>query len=161
MTQDFVDPYASELPVAFQFEVLLAGRAGLQAAAFREVSGIESEIETEAVVEGGENRFVHQLPKGVKHPRLVLKRGVAGEGNELLAWCRRVFEEKLAVPITPLQVQVRLLAADAAPLRSWTFEGAYPVKWSVDALQSTKSEVAIESIELAYTALSRDRLQHG
>ena len=29
------------------------------------------------MVEGGENRFVHRLPKPVKHPNLVLKRGLA------------------------------------------------------------------------------------
>jgi len=152
------DPYAAALPAAFQFDVVIDDQAGAHETAFREVSGIESEIEVEAVVEGGENRFVHQLPKGVKHQRLVLKRGVAGEGNALLAWCRRVFEEALALPIVPRRVQVRLLDADGVPLRAWTFMGAYPVKWSVDALQSSRSEVAIESIELAYTALSRDRL---
>ena len=32
-------------------------------------------MEIETVVEGGENRFVHRLPKPVKHPNLVLKRG--------------------------------------------------------------------------------------
>ena len=31
------------------------------------------------MVEGGENRFVHQLPKAVKHPNLALKRGLASD----------------------------------------------------------------------------------
>jgi len=158
MNEAIFADYARTLPVAFQFEVLIGRQRRAQETAFREVSGIESEMETESVVEGGENRFVHQLPKGIKHPRLVLKRGVAGEGNELLAWCRRVFDEKLARPIVPRQVQVRLLGVDGKPLRAWTFEGAYPVKWSVDALQSTRSDVAIESIELAYATLTRDEV---
>ncbi len=48
-------------------------------AAFQEVGGLEAEIEVETVVEGGENRFVHRLPKPVKHPNLSLKRGLASD----------------------------------------------------------------------------------
>ena len=33
------------------------------------------ELGTEELVEGGENRFAHQLPTGLRHGNLVLKRG--------------------------------------------------------------------------------------
>jgi phage tail-like protein len=33
----------------------------------------------------------------------------------------------------------------------WTFNNAYPVKYAVSDLNSQESNIAIESIELAYT----------
>ena len=74
----------ADLPVSFQFAVAFGRSARDPEAAFREVSGIGPEIEVEAVSEGGENRFVHQLPKGAKYPRLVLKRGSDGETLAML-----------------------------------------------------------------------------
>jgi phage tail-like protein len=138
------------IPVSFQFAVAFGRNARDPEAAFREVSGIGPEMEVEAVSEGGENRFVHQLPKGVKSPRLVLKRGIAPNSSTLVAWCKRTLETGLAHPIIPKFLQVYLLDASGNPLRAWAFENAYPVKWVVDPFESTKNQVAVETIELAY-----------
>src|SRR5918995_6928649 len=43
---------------------------------FMEVSGLSSELETMTYNEGGRNDRVHKLPTRMKHPNLVLKRGV-------------------------------------------------------------------------------------
>lgn len=138
-------------PLAFYFAVLFGSSTSEQEARFREVSGIESEIELESVVEGGENRFVHQLPKAVKHPRLVLKRGIAANGSPLVTWCKTTLEGGFAKRIQPHIVQVQLMGATGLPLRAWAFDNAYPVKWSFDALESKKNDVAIETIELVYS----------
>jgi hypothetical protein len=51
------DDYDYPLP-AFYFKVTFSAK-GDEDAAFQEVSGIGSQIETEPYAEGGENRFVH------------------------------------------------------------------------------------------------------
>lgn len=143
-------------PVAFHFSVSF-GIPGRDAdCAFREVGGIAAEMETESVVEGGENRFVHQLPKAVKHPRLVLKRGVAPFTSRLVTWCRDVLESGLAFPVTTKLMRVSLLDESGQALRVWSFENAFPVKWEVEPFQSSKNEVAIEKIELAYSLSKRE-----
>ena len=43
---------------------------------FMEVSGLSAEIETMTYNEGGKNDAVHKLPTRMKHPNLVLKRGM-------------------------------------------------------------------------------------
>jgi phage tail-like protein len=53
--------------------------------------------------------------------------------------------------IVALPLLVFLMNEDKVPIRAWGFANAYPVKWEVDALNSTKNEVAIEKIELSYT----------
>ncbi|MFK7887697.1 MAG: phage tail protein [Gammaproteobacteria bacterium] len=142
-------------PVAFYFKVAFAATAGMSDTAFQDVSGIESEVTTEDYTELGENRFVHKLPTGVTHPNLVLKRGIASMTSPLVVWCRSVFESGFAKPIVSMPLTVMLLDSGGMPQRTWSFANAFPVKWSVDNFNSTKNEVAIETIELRYSYLNR------
>jgi phage tail-like protein len=149
-------PPTDDYPLpAFHFAVRFEGAAGVDAS-FQEVGGFGPELETESYREGGENRFVHQLPTGVKHPRLVLKRGVASSDSGLVKWCKEVLEGGLAQRIKPKLVQVSLLDAGGEPLRSWSFENAWPVQWAMDGFRSNKNEVALEKIELLYASSHRD-----
>ncbi|MGD8588099.1 MAG: phage tail protein [Chromatiales bacterium] len=142
-------------PAAFYFKVVFSASAGASDTSFQEVSGIGSEIETEPYSEGGENRYVHQLPKTVKHPKLVLKRGIAKISSPLVIWCRSVFEGDFMSPIEPMPIMVYLMNENKIPIRAWSFTNAYPVNWEVDSFNSTKNEVAIEKIELNYNYSNR------
>ncbi len=142
-------------PPAFHFQVVFGATLGIGDTSFQEVTGIGSKIETEPVVEGGENRYVHQLPIKVTHTNLILKRGIAKITSPLVIWCRSVLEADFAVPIVPMPIGVFLLNENGVPTRAWSFANAYPVNWEVDTLNSTKNEVAIETIELIYTYSNR------
>ncbi|MCO7226561.1 phage tail protein [Pleionea sp. CnH1-48] len=142
-------------PPAFQFKVVFSATAGFADSSFQEVSGIGSEIETEDIVEGGENRYVHRLPKAVKHPKLVLKRGVAKLTSPLVIWCKSVLEADFLVPIVPMPLLIFLNNENSIPVRIWSFANAYPVNWDLEAFNSTKNEVAIEKIELSYNYSNR------
>lgn len=136
---------------AFYFHII----AGADTASFQEASGIGREIEVEDVQEGGENRFHHRLPKGLKHQNLKLKRGLMNTDGELISWCKNVLEGGLSQPIETKTVTVELLDTDQKPLRTWIFHDAYPVKWEVDPFNAKSSEVAIEALELAYKTAAR------
>ena len=144
------------MATAFQFAVTFGEREHDVDGAFQEVSGIGPEWQTEEVAEGGENRFAHQLPTRMKHPKLTLKRGVAPGDSRLVAWCRAVLEGGLVKPIYPKSLHVFLLDADNRPLRAWSFENAYPVHWEVEPFNAQKNEVAVEKIELAYAFSKRE-----
>lgn len=143
-------------PVAFYFRVSFGNAAPDADCSFSEVSGIADDMETETVVEGGENRFVYTLPKAVKPPRLVLKRGVAPYTSPLVTWCRDVLEGGLGQPVSTKLMQVALLDESGQALRVWTFDGAYPVQWTVDPFQSCRNEVAIEKVEFIYLNVKQD-----
>ena len=149
MTEDVIPPRG------FYFKVSFVPAFGDEDAAFQEVGGIGPELETETYREGGENRFVHALPKGVKHPKLTLKRGVAHFNSALVKWCRDTLEGDLGQRIKPRTVQVDLLSQPDTPLRSWSFQNAYPAHWTVEPFQSDKSALAIEKIELNYAVSTR------
>lgn len=153
------DPLAdnSGLPAAFRFSVSFGDTPGVADCAFQEVSGIAAEPVLEGFEEGGENRFVHALPNGIKHPTLLLQRGVVPVSAPLVAWCREVMEGALSQPVKTRQVRVSLLDTAGLPLRVWVFESAYPVKWVVEAFSSSKQEVVIEQVALHYQSVTRER----
>jgi phage tail-like protein len=139
---------------AFYFKVEIQD-SGISDTSFKEVSGLNVEINIEEVEEGGENSFVHKLPKKTTQPNLVLKRGIAGDESGLVSWCKSTFENGFTEPIKPKDILVSLMNDSQTPVRSWSVKKAYPTKWEIDSFESQKNEVAIESIEFAYHGITR------
>jgi phage tail-like protein len=73
-------------PSAFYFKVVFEGSSDGVDSSFQDVSGISSEMSTEDVSEGGENRFIHKLPTAIKQSNLELKRGIAPTSSPLVVW---------------------------------------------------------------------------
>lgn len=131
----------------FLFEV-----DGLEIGTFTEVSGLEVEVQVEDLVEGGQNHFVHKLPRGMRWPNIVLKRGVTDSDN-LFGWVQKSSGEGFAGQgdrLERTQGRITLLTADRQPLRSWEFEGAFPVKWTGPTLAASADDVATEELEIAH-----------
>ncbi|WP_219341076.1 phage tail protein [Sphaerotilus montanus] len=143
-------------PAAFYFTVAFGLQPSGGRTSFREVSGIGPEMETESVVEGGENRYVLALPKAVKHPKLVLKRGIAAASSPLVRWCKNTLEGGLGTDIRPTVIQLTLLNALGNPLRMWSFVNAYPVKMEIEGFNAMKNEIAVEKLELSYAYSTRE-----
>jgi phage tail-like protein len=114
---------------------------------FTEVSGLSAEVEAMTYTEGGQNEFVHHLPTRVKHPNLVLKRGMtATDGLE--RWFRRSHTEAERVDI-----MLRMMDQDGTTLRTWSFASAFPIKWTGPTFSSTQSQAATETIEVVHEGL--------
>jgi phage tail-like protein len=72
-------------------------------------------------------------------------------GSKLLAWCAQCIDGGLANPIQTQDVIVSLLGADGMVSAKWVFYKAWPVKYSLSDMHAQKSEILIETMELAYT----------
>jgi phage tail-like protein len=146
-----VEKFLSEYPPpAFHFKVVFALDGGMVDTSFQDVSGISATLKTQEISQGGENESNLALPERVEFSNLVLKRGIAPMASPLRRWCSKVLTRNLARPIVPSDVRVFLMNEKQIAIRSWCFVRAYPVKWSVDPFNSTKNDVAIETIELKY-----------
>ena len=121
-----------------------------------EVSGLNVELTTEELIEGGENRFVHKLPQRAKYPNLVLKRGYFSSlPSPLMKWANDAISN---FEIKPCQVQVMLLDDMHLPAQIWSFKNAYPIKMSIADFKATDNSVLIESIELTYQFFKKESL---
>ncbi|UXX77731.1 phage tail protein [Reichenbachiella carrageenanivorans] len=119
-------------------------------ASFQEISGISAEIPVEEIQEGGENRFVHRLPQPIRYSNLILKRGLTQKTSELTNWCKTTMEGGLRKPIELKQVVVQLLDEENKPVLGWSFLNAYPVKWEYSALEASKGDIFIQTVELSH-----------
>ena len=124
---------------------------------FQEVNGLSYEVETEELREGGENRFTYKLPKRIKYPNLVLKRGLL-KGTALLDWFKSAISTYFTVVIydfKPADILITLLDEAGEPAAIWNVVQAYPLKWSVSDFKSTDNSIVVETIELAYKYFER------
>jgi phage tail-like protein len=135
-------PYAS-----FRFRVEIEG---IIVAQVSEVTGLQSETETEPYEEGGVNDFVHQLPGRTKYQRITLKRGIT-DMEDLWRWRRDVVNGM----IRRKNGSVILLDSTGEEKWRWNFTGAFPVKWSGPDLRADSATVAFESIELAHHGIKK------
>jgi phage tail-like protein len=114
---------------------------------FTECTGLEMEYDVFEYEEGGVNDFVHKLRGRMKFPNLVLKRGITHE-EAFFRWflaCREKTSRR--------DLSISLLGPDLKPVRTWSFAGAFPVKWSGPAFNASASEAASETVEIAHQGL--------
>jgi phage tail-like protein len=119
---------------------------------FIEAQGLEISVAVEEHEEGGENGFVHKLPGRMSWPNLVLKRGVT-ETNGLIDWVNQSSGSGFAGAenkLTRATMAISLVSSGGTVLRSWNFEGAFPVKWSGPNFAVSEDELAIEELEIAH-----------
>ena len=135
----------------FYFKVLVVGIAPTtDDCSFQEVSGIDVELQTESIEEGGGNSHTWQVPKNMRYSNLVLKRGVLPAVSFLSTWVQLVMASDFTDPISPKNIVVTLNNENGIPLYAWGFANAYPVKWSIAAMDSTKNDILAETIEFQY-----------
>lgn len=130
-------------------------KIGNEEFAFKEVSGLSAQIETESISEGGVNSFTYLLPKQIKHNNLVLKRALMPLKGSDVRWIQRILEGDFSMMITTKTILIQLLNSEGTAIYSWSCQNAYPVKWEVEQLDSEKNNILIESLEFAYTTLKR------
>ena len=114
---------------------------------YTEVSGLTAEIETMSYNEGGRNDAVHKLPTRMKHPNLVLKRGVTTV-KDLQEWLLDSFmgPDRKEITLTMYNQQIETV-------RVWSFKNAYPVKWTGPTFNAAQSTLATESIEIVHDGI--------
>lgn len=139
-------------PPAFYFNVEVKNKD----TPFQEVSGLDVELETTDITEGGLNEFKHRVPVRTKYNNLVLKRGLAEKGAPIIEWATKTIltPGNLNEAIELNDIKVTLNNEKGDPLMTWNFVNAYPVKWSVANLNAQENAIAIETIEFSYQRYS-------
>src|SRR4051794_21026932 len=114
---------------------------------FTEVSGLASELEVMTYNEGGKNDAVHKLPTRMKHPNLVLKRGVTTI-KDLQQCAQESF-------MRPERKEITLTMYNQQLEKIWilSFKNADPVKWTGPSFNAAQNAVATEVIEIAHDGI--------
>jgi phage tail-like protein len=114
---------------------------------FQKVSGLNAEVGTDVINEGGQNLYAHRVPTKISYGNLVLERGIA-----IVSLLSIEFNVALTTfRFSPSNVILILFNENNIPVTGWVFIKAYPVKWSFADFDADANAVAIETMELAYT----------
>src|SRR5271157_1772765 len=133
--------------LGFNFAVEISG---LVVGGFSEVSDLQAEVEIQEYREGGLNEYIHKRAGPIKYSaNLSLRKGIA-DVTQLWSW----YADIMQGTVERRNVDVVLMDSSGQEKRRWTFQNAYPVKWSGPDLKATSSEVAVEVLELAHEGLA-------
>lgn len=133
-----------EVHASFRFTVNIDG---VNQAAFTECKLPALQVETEDIMEGGQNEYIHRLPKRVKAGSITLRHGITKDGA-LLEWYLQVLSgdiKKATRTVTVVMYDSKL-----DPIARFTFRNAYPIKWSGPTLKTEGKALAIEELELTH-----------
>lgn len=131
-------------------------------AAFNEVSGIEASVDVIEFRQGNAHSLAPvKIPGLVHHGNVTLKMGYTNE-NAFKTWIQECVSETRGEP--PRQnVQIELIDINGGAPKTkveanvgntiWILTNAWVTKYTAPDLNATTSEIAIESVELAYEEL--------
>jgi phage tail-like protein len=117
---------------------------------FKSVSGLKMETEVIPVREGGANNTTFQLPGATKWSNIVLKQGFT-KGSGLVAWRQEWIQGKMTRIASGTITQ---LNTAKQPQATWTFYNGWPCKWEIAEFDASKSELAIETLEIAHDGIT-------
>lgn len=125
---------------------------GVEIGMFTSVSGLQMSIQTEDLVEGGQNSFTRKLPGRIDWPNIVLSRGLIQSDN-LFEWIAKTSGEGFAAAGNKLERctgAITALASNGARLRAWNLTGCFPVRWKGPEFNVTNNDALSEELELAH-----------
>lgn len=139
--------------LGFHFRVTFDGLSGSgNDVSFQSVKGLEVQLETETLKEGGVLDHEHVLPVRTKFTPLTLERGVfKSENSAVIKWCKDAF---FNFKFNPITVHVVLLNEQHTPLITWNLRHVWPKSWKTKDLNAQQGEVLIETLELNYNAFT-------
>ena len=143
---DYMSNKKKQRPVGnFYFAIEIDG---IQEAQFNRASGIASEIELEAIEEGGVNHMVHYMPKRIKNSNIILEKGLT-KSKELMLWYKKIQDGVMVKK----NFSIMLYDTTGKKIRRWNFTKGYPIKWEVSDLDAMGNSVAIERIEIVHEGM--------
>ena len=110
---------------------------------FRSLGGLKMDTDVVDYQEGGVTGFTRKLIGVTKYANLILKQGFTGD-DKLWKW--RYNPRRVDGTVFQLGPEMKVVCR-------WNFKRGYPAKWEGPAYDADKSELAIETIEIAHEGL--------
>ena len=138
---------------------------GATGGAFSEVTGMEATVDVIEFRQGNSNSLAPmKIPGLVKHGNVTLKNGYV-TGTELKKWIIQCVSDRRTEKIVKKDISIELIdISDSAPTSvsetasaagiTWILKNAWVTKYSAPDLNASTSEVAIETLEIAYEELT-------
>lgn len=112
---------------------------------FTSCDGLGCEVVIEQREEGGNQRFVHQLPGRLKYTNVKLTRPINGDTENVAKWFAGMANK---VERTVAEIVAR--TQDGKAVAKWSLVDVIPVRWTGPQLNVDSPKVATETLEIAH-----------
>ncbi|PYF99179.1 conserved hypothetical phage tail region protein [Georgenia satyanarayanai] len=112
---------------------------------FSSCEGLGCEFVLETREEGGNNRFVWQLPTRIKYSNIKLSRPLGADTSKIAAWIAGVANGYQEVTGT-----IKAMTTAGTLVAQWKLKRVVPVRWTGPSLTSDQGKVLTETLELAH-----------
>jgi phage tail-like protein len=133
---------------------------GVPMGTFQRVQGLEVTVEVEEYAEGGASGFTHRFPGQMRWPSLVFSRGLTRSDN-LFDWMSTSAGSGFQAAggkIERRTASVTVTDAAGRRLRSYSFEGAFPVRWTGPSFETRDGSMLSEELEITHHGFSSSTL---
>jgi phage tail-like protein len=131
----------------FLFEV-----DGVEIGVFNTVSGLALTVQTEELIEGGQNGFSLKLPGRMDWPNITFTHGIV-QSDALFDWVNKTSGQGFAANGNKLERKtgaITAIGSDGERLRSWSLSGVFAVRWKGPDFDTSSSSSMTEELEIAH-----------
>lgn len=112
---------------------------------FSSCEGLGCEFVLETREEGGNNRFVWQLPTRIKYSNIKLSRPLGADTSKIASWIAGVANGYKEVTGT-----IKAMTTSGTVVAEWKLKRVVPVRWTGPSLTADQGKVLTETLELAH-----------
>ena len=144
-----LDPYGGYY---FALEITAGSKLKGEIAHFQEFSGLKTSNEVVEIVEGGLNDRVHKRPGQGKWENITL-RYATNYSLDLLGWRDEFLGGDYTTrPTASGAITIKNNHGDV--IRRYEFKEMWPVSWEGPSLNAGSSDMAVESLEIAFSSVT-------
>ncbi|MCP4142903.1 MAG: phage tail protein [Chloroflexi bacterium] len=124
-------------------------------ALFQKVSGMTVQRSIDELTEGGFNEYTFEFPREFGYNHIIFESGLSSS-DFFYKWMMYGKEQGFAMG-KGFVLEQKFPDKPADTPKSWTFDGAFPVRWTISDLDITNSNtIVIETLELSFNFFQLD-----
>lgn len=112
------------------------------------IEGLGFQFDVTEYREGGVNGYMHKIVGPLKYDNVRLSRPVDSDSMLLYIWLSANL-----VAVVPQTMAITAMDAAGNELTTWNLSGVIPVKWQGPSLDYAGNQIAMETLEIAYTEM--------
>jgi len=116
--------------------------------AFHTCAGLGATVEMEEYAEGGNNGFTWQLPSRITWSNITLTRPLTPDTTKVASWLEQIIRR-----VERKDGEIVALEPNLTPIARWQVLGIVPVNWQGPSFDPSRSEAAVETLEIAHQGL--------
>ena len=112
------------------------------------IEGLGFSFDVKEYREGGVNAYMHKIVGPLKYDNVRLSRPVDSDSLLLYVWLSANL-----VAVVPQTMSITALNSEGEEVTTWNLSGVVPVKWQGPSLDYAGNQIAMETLEIAYSEM--------